>query len=360
MRYKCLNVNNKRTQQLFLKFPSKLYKKNQCPQDYNTEKQILTGKHVLSKDIEVFPFLMVDERDNVMCRCLLTYYVNDPVGYVGFFEARDCISAVEQMFFYVTRHAIDNGKIKLIGPVDSSIYINYRFKIDRFDITYTGEPYNKETYFAMWKKCGFVISDRYSSNQLRIVKENDIDPRMQRVYERYLQKGYEIISPNEDNFYICMKNVYELMIRSYSGFTGYKKINEEQFMSMFSNLQKIANYDMIKLAYDKNFDLKAFCVAVPNYKDLTRGQITLSKLLKIRKIKKNPKEYVILYVGADANSAGIGSAVVHEIRNELHRNGCTSIGALIKEGNLTGKMYEDLYVDQYHYVLMSKKLMCED
>ena len=84
--------------------------------------------------------------------------------------------------------------------------------------------------------------------------------------------------------------------------------------------------------------------------------MTPSKILKISKIKKNPSEYVIMYVGADKGTVGLGSAIVQLIRDELHKNQCTSIGALVKEGNLTGKMYDDLYIDQSTYVLLEKKL----
>ena len=40
-----------------------------------------------------------------------------------------------------------------------------------------------------------------------------------------------------------------------------------------------------------------------------------------------------------------------ETKNKLYQNKCTSIGALIHEGNITGELYKDLYTDKFKYEL---------
>jgi hypothetical protein len=352
--YRCLTSNNKTTQDAFLKLPKLLYKKH-CPQDKSTETRLLKGTHVLSSNIEVHPFVIVDNDDNPVCRCLMTYYNNSDTAYIGFFEARNNLMAVKKMFAYVERKAKSDHKIQLLGPIDASIYINYRFKVDHFDKIYTGEPYNKEYYENLWEEIGFTISDRYLSNQMRRVEVTDFDERLERIYQRYLSKGYQFVEPNKDDFDDRLEDVYKLLTNRYSNFAGSQPISADQFIAMFSDLETIMNHDMIKLVY-KDGDLKAFCIAVPNYGELTHGHVGLFKLWKILKIKRHPSEYVILYAGADAQSPGLGGAVMHVIRNELYKNQCTSIGALIHEGNMPAQVYSMLHTDQYHYVLMKKHL----
>jgi hypothetical protein len=326
-----------------------------CPQNRKTEKQILTGKHVLSPDIKVFPFVVVDNEQMPICRCLMTYYKSDPTAYVGFFESEDDIDAVHKMFISVERRAKKDGKTKLIGPIDASIYINYRFKENHFDRTYTGEPYNQPYYRSLWTRSGFTISDRYVSNQMRQVEEKDFDSRLEKIYNRYVEKGYEFRNPNADNFESCLVDVHKLLMDSYSGFPGYKPMTKSQFVKMYSSIKRIVNYDMVQLVYRDN-QLRAFCIAVPNYYALTRGRMTPIKLLKIIRIKKNPKEYVILYVGADKKTPGLGGALMHSVRNSLYKNKCTSIGALIHEGNVTDEIYQTLHQEQYRYVLLRKEI----
>lgn len=352
--YNCQEAKDKKLQKLFLRLPARLYGSD-CPQDAKTEQQLLQGKHPLSACIEVIPFVTMDTRGKALCRCMLTYYPDDDTAYLGFFEAYHEPEAVRSMFRHVQARAAADGKRKLLGPIDASIYIGYRFKIDRFDKTYTGEPYNKPYYPALWEACGFSVCDRYVSNQLRRVEAEDIDPRLSRLCDRFVARGYRFVKPSRQSFDGCLADIYESMMRLYSGFTGYKPLTREQFFAMFSYLKYVLNFDMVKLVYKEN-KLRAFGICLPNYGALTHGRITPVKLLKMLKIRAKPEEYIILYVGAEPGSSGLGGALVHEIRNSLHQNQCTSIGALIKEGNVTGEVYDMLYTDQFRYVLFSKDI----
>lgn len=355
--YLCIDQSDRRTKPLFLGLPSRLYGED-CPQDLSTEKQLLNGKHPLSTDVEIFPFVVINPCGIALCRCLLTYYPHDPTAYVGFFEARPEIDAVRELFRRVEEKALSDGKTTLLGPIDVSIYINYRFKTNLFDRTYTSEPYNKDYYPDLWEKCGFSVRDRYVSNQLRKVNADDIDPRLQKIHDRYIARGYAFTSPTKQNFKQCLGDVYEAMMRLYSDFSGFKPISRSQYMKLFMPLEKALNFDMVKLVY-QNGQLCAFSVAIPNYRYLTRGKRTLRKLLGIMRTKRAPDEYVVLYMGADRSVSGLGGSLAHCMRNAFYQLQCTSIGALIKEGQVTGQMYDSLYTDQFQYVLLCKEITAQ-
>ena len=91
--YKCIDKRDKRTEKLFLRLPSLLYGED-SGQDTKAEKSLLRGKHPLSCDVEVCPFVVIGNNGDALCRCLLTYYPNDSVAYVGFFEADQNVDAV--------------------------------------------------------------------------------------------------------------------------------------------------------------------------------------------------------------------------------------------------------------------------
>ena len=95
----------------------------------------------------------------------------------------------------------------------------------------------------------------------------------------------------------------------------------------------------------------AFFINLPNYNNLLNN-ITLNKLVKIFKIKKNPKEYVLLYMGVDTTALGLGAALAELIKIELCNKKCTSIGALIHKGKVTNNFYNELIDNKYHYVLL--------
>lgn len=328
--------------------------KNHCPQDIKVEKQILNQTHVLSKDMRIFPFVILDKKGQPVCRCLMTCYKGTDDAYVGFFESFDNRDAVNKMLSYVIRKAQKEGKTRLVGPIDASIYIRYRFKVNRFNETYTGEPYNKDYYQKLWESCGFVVSDNYVSNSMRCVTKQDFDEKLNRIYKRYLERGYKFKSLDDD-FDEKLSDVYELLMDRFSEFKGYQRITKEQFISMFSSLKYIAIDEMMKFAY-KDDELVGFCLALPNYGFDSLGSITPKKLLGILKTKYFPREYVILYAGAHKKTPGLGAALMHAIRNELYENQCTSIAALIHEGNMPGQVYTMLHTGQFKYVLMSKDI----
>lgn len=355
IKYQCIEVKNEKDKRMFLNFPSVIYKGDYCPQDYKTEKELLNKKHPLSPDISFYPYIVIDYRNRIVARCAMTYYKGDNTAYIGFFEAYNDLCAVKILFDKMEKKASLDGKTKLLGPIDASIYIRYRFKTDNFNRTYTGEPYNKDYYPPLWRKCGFQISDEYVSNQMRRIFEKDNDKKLQKVYSRYTQKGYKFISPNTENFSEHLENVYFSLMKLYSGFSGYKPLTKEQFMKMYSPIKKLLNFEMVKLVYKEN-KLYAFCIAIPNYEKIFKSKGIITKLIRFCKIKKHPEEYVILYVGAEPSAAGLGCALIHHIRNILYKNKCTSIGALIKEGNITGRAYDNLQTGQFHYVLLTKDI----
>lgn len=345
----------------FLAFPSTLYEKGKCPQDRKTEKQILDGTHVLSKDIQVMPFVVYVEEDagkEVAARAMVTYYENDDNAYVGFFESIDDVEVCRKLFEDICGYAKQDDKKALLGPVDASFWIRYRFKLrsDRdFATTYSCEPYNKEYYVRMWQECGFTVSHAYESNMYRQVREDDLSPKLVKRYERMCQKGYNLRTSSFNNFDEDLIQIHRLITKTYKHFPMYKDISLKQFQAMFGYLKYVLNYSMVKLLY-KGKEAVGFMICVPDYGFNSLGKLTIRKLIRILKIRKNPKEYVILYMGVDTKHLGTGSALAEDIKNELCKNGCTSIGALILEGKVTGLYYSDLFTGKSKYVLLERSL----
>lgn len=344
----CHSDQTKNTERLFLALPRKLYGKK-SPQDRKTEKQLLHGSHPLSPDFEVYPFVVTRQGEPV-CRSLLTVYAGDPQAYVGFFEARQDEKAVALLFETLAAKARALGKTTLAGPLDASIFIGYRFKTDCFENTFTGEPVNLPYYPELWKRWGFQETEHYASYRLRKVREDDCNLRYEKLYRRYRDRGYQWRSPGPQDFEKSMEEVYALLTALYADFPGYKHIEKEAFIKLFGPLKQVLNLQMVRLVYREK-KLCAFCICVPNYGDLSLGRLTIAKFLRFLRIRRRPSEYVITYVGAAPTAPGLGCAMIQDIRNRQYENGCTTVAALIHEGKLTSRMYEDLHVETRRYAL---------
>ena len=345
----------------FLDFPKKIYENEYCPQDYKTEKQLLEGTHPLSTDFKVMPILAYQtncDKDYVLARCIITIYENDNKAYIGLFDAIDNTYIYLKFLKEVENKCRELGKNKMIGPVDASFWINYRFKYKSdipFKQTYTGEPYNKENYVRMWLEAGFNISDTYLSNMYRQVFKEDSCEKHKLRLRQMKDKGYVLRNSSLKTFDNDIVDIHRLIIQLYNKFPAYKNISLIQFKKMFGYLKYVLNYSMVWLV-EKDNCVVAFFICVPNYSEINKIDNKILKLIKMLKIRRKPEEYVMLYVGADNRSLGVGSALAEVAKTELYNYGCTSIGALTQKTTATNTYYKNLIINSTEYVLLEKEI----
>lgn len=326
-------------------------------QNIHLEKQILTGSHILSKYFSVIPIIVLNEHKTTVSRCVLTLYAADSTAYIGFFESVNDREATAVLFETAEKLAKQSGKTKLSGPLNASFWIGYRLKTNKFDSVYTSEPFNKEYYPELWESAGFGITDRYYSNALRPPKETDQSMKCRQRLQMIKNSGYEIQSPTKQTFSKNLKEIYQLLIRIYSKFPLFKRIEEYEFCQLFRILKFVLDFDFVKLIY-KEKKLAGFFISVPDYKNLTHQKITIENLLKILRIKnRSSKNYVLLYMGIDPKHPGLGAAMAELIKQELVKKHASSISALFHEGKISGKYYKELAIGQYEYVLFGKDIV---
>lgn len=339
----------------FLALPKTLYPRERRTQDTKAEKAILNGTHPLSGEFTVRAYLAVDDGASPQGRCVLTYYPDDPAAYVGFFECVEDLDVCRALLSAAEAQARADGKEKLVGPLNASFWIGYRFKVENFDEHFTGEPDNLPYYADFWEACGFTVSERYYSNYLRSPTPEDPSEKWEKRLQRALDKGYEIRSLERGKFDEALRDIYRMLVRLYAKFPAFKLISEEQFTALFGSLKYVVDYECVLLGY-KDGELAGFFVCVPNYGTLVDGDLSLRDLPAILRIRRNCKEYVILYIGVDRKHLGLGGAFAQTIRQIGQNKGAGSIAALIHEGNSSGVFFRELTTHTARYVLLEKAL----
>ena len=339
----------------FLALPKALYPRERRTQDTKAERAILNGTHPLSGEFTVQAYLAVDDGAAPQGRCVLTYYPDDPAAYVGFFECVEDLDVCRALLSAAEAQARADGKEKLVGPLNASFWIGYRFKVENFDEHFTGEPDNLPYYADFWEACGFTVSERYYSNYLRSPTPEDPSEKWEKRLQRALDKGYEIRSLERGKFDEALRDIYRMLVRLYAKFPAFKLISEEQFTALFGSLKYVVDYECVLLGY-KDGELAGFFVCVPNYGTLVDGDLSLRDLPAILRIRRNCKEYVILYIGVDRKHLGLGGAFAQTIRQIGQNKGAGSIAALIHEGNSSGVFFRELTTHTARYVLLEKAL----
>lgn len=334
----------------FLKLPKKLYNKNDNMEDKNTMKELLLDKHPLSKYFKLNKFLIYDKNIPV-ARFIITEYDDKDTCYIGFFECIKNKDVAKFLFEKANEFAKKNNYKKIIGPVDASFWIKYRLKINKFDlIPYTGEPYNKDYYLDLFQENNYKIIEHYTSNIYEKIDETYNNEKFTSHYQEFIKNGYKIIKPKIEEFDKCIEEIYYLIMKLYSDFPIFKKLEKEDFIKVFNSYKKIINMDMVRMAYFKDKPV-GFYISVPNYNNFVY-HLTPKNIIKILSLRKRPKHYVMLYMGVDQNHRGLGKALAYSIAEELKQSKLPSIGALARDGKITQKYASDVIESQYEYVLL--------
>ena len=349
--------HDKKSVRSFLRFPASLYPKDQLMQDINAEKAVLSGTHLLSHYFTVYPFLAFDAGGRVAARCILTVYPGRPQAYLGFFECINDADTARRIFAAAEAQAKKLGCNAIVGPVDASFWIRYRLKTNCFDRQpYTGEPYNLPYYEAFFRENGYRVSGEYISNRYGTVPPDFLNKKNLRRLRYFSEKCYTICSLDKATYESSLHEIYRMLISLYSDFQTFSHITEAEFCALYAGMKHAADYRMIKIAY-QNGKAVGFFVTLPNYGNAAAGRMTPKKLQQFLRIKKNPRDYILLYLGAEPEHLGLGKALSECILRELYEKQAVSVGALIRKGKVTGSYFNQLVTEQYTYALYEKEIV---
>ena len=317
--------------ELFLRLPSKIYDEKHIVQNKTFEKEVLENTSILCKGAKNFALIVKNKNDEPVGRSVVSLYEDD-TAYIGFFECVKDIEVSKLLLAECERIAKEAGKKRLLGPIDISFWIRYRFALTD-ELSYTGEPANKAYYSEFWEESGFKLSKEYY----------------------FKDKGYVFIHPNIQNLEKYLREIYPVLTEGYKNFAGFKMIGEEDFIKLYSPLSMILDPDMVFLAYKEN-ELKGFLICLPDYGNLLYKTKTPAVLLNIMNIKANAKRYVLLYMGIDAKCLGLGSALSQLVVDMLKAKKSRAVSALIDNGKATGGYFKEKIKEKRKYVLLEKTI----
>ena len=337
----------------FVKLPQMIYSSNDNMEDPDTMKMILEERHPLSKYFKLAKFLVYDK--GIKGRFIITSYEGDNTAYIGFVEFVNDVEVAKFLFDKAYEYCKAEGFTNIQGPVDASFWIKYRLKINKFEDPYTGEPYNKDYYFDLYKANGFEVIEHYISNAFASVDESYVNEKFENRYKEFISHGYEIRSPGEDEFDSAIEAIYDMVTTLYSDFPIFKDVGKKDFCDLFASYKKIMNMSMTKLAFYEDKPV-GFYVSVPDYGNLVYHTSNPVNIVKILNLKKKPRRYVMLYMGVLPEHQGLGKALVYAVMKELMATGLPSIGSLIRDGKINGKYASEKIEDVYEYVLLGKNI----
>jgi hypothetical protein len=359
-------VNSRALAKLFTRLPQVIAKQGRREKqnsDAKTEMALLTGGHPLSGGMEIQAYLLLNASEaddkkirlsDCLARVALILPKSSDEAYFGFFAARGEIDQIGRLLDPLERTARALGRTRIIGPVDGSFWLSYRFKIDAFDRpVYFGEPRNPARYPALFEAAGYRQAVRYRSNFYP--PGSLVTNRMELRLRRFRELGYKIHAPRRGEQKELIKKLHRLITELYSGFPTYQPIDLAGFRNIFAELALVADFSLIRAAY-KDGEPVGFLIALPDYQDrLDPRRSTVTKLVAILR-KRKVKQTVLLYLGAKDSALGLGSALVSDFSHTVKERGLAVVAALIEGDKVTGGYAASEIRQTRHYALFAKDL----
>lgn len=331
--------------------------------DPETEMALLRGQHVLSKTLQIQAYLFLDTeetndslltQENCLARIALIRTDGQDEMCFGYFAKRDCLLDISPLLEAVERAAKELGATCLIGPVNGSFWLSYRFKIDSFDLKpYFGEPRNPAGYPALFEAACYRQANIYRSNYYP--PGALVTKRMQDRLGGFQALGYTIRTPRPREQEELITDLHGLISELYLDFPLYHKVDLSSFRTLFGTLPTVADFRLLRIAY-KDGQPVGFLIALPDYQDrLDTKQRVWKKLLAILG-KRRIKQTVLLYLGAKPDSLGLGSALVADFARTVRERKLSVIAALIEGDKVTGSYAHDRISQTRRYALYRKDL----
>ena len=368
------SVNDPVLKSIFLDLPAAVYSTadsspygiKDLPNDRAEEAALLAGTHTLSEIIHIEAFLLfrgdlvpgeTPKLDNCLARLALIENTamrakDRSTLCFGFFDARFDTPSIVPLIQAVEARCRDHKATRLLGPINASFWLKYRFKLDQFNQEpYFGEPINPPYYPALFLEAGFTIDTLYSSNFYGA--QSTMPKRMQKRLDDFKRKNVQIRAPKRSEIDRLIPELYALLSDLFRDFRIYHPIDAKSFETLFSSMKLIISRDLIRLAISDGA-IVGFIICFPDYGSrLGSERSVIEKVFAIIR-KRKMKRAVLLYLGVRPAHLGLATAMIADLKRSLDQRNLPLIGALIQSGKVTADYAASEIISTNQYALLAK------
>ena len=226
--------------------------------------------------------LLVQNGSEILGRCALFLNPNHHVNSektltLGYFESYPDFQIAQALFMETVKIAKSLQCSRLLGPINSSTWNQYRFNTNKVSDPFTSEYFVPEYYLTLWKAYGFTVDARYKSDKIYLKGQsfNEVN----RI--RPIQNSSIIISDlTQRNLDNELNRISAITLEAFVHNPYYSPIHERAFKEIYPAyyLEQIRRQTLI--AEDLKGNLLAFLLAFPNTNDRTKKGLIIKTLAR--------------------------------------------------------------------------------
>lgn len=233
-------------------------------------------------------------------------FEDEHTGLIGLFECVNEYTVAEKLLNSAIRWLREKECKVVLGPVDFSIWHNYRFQTSGFDEKpYIGEPRNPSYYPDFFTKFGF---EPYLEWQTRIIDKSGMRTfikNQSEQWELFDKLGYKALSFTKKNKNDFFNVSYDLITETYRSFTGFSEITRKDYNEMYSHVLSLLDKEASFIGVDPDGNPIGFLFVI---KDCVAALMKMNgKNNLLAKIKfmlhSGNSEYANIYQGGIKTSA---------------------------------------------------------
>jgi len=178
---------------------------------------------------------------------------NPKTGFIGLYEAESDSVLAYLLISTATRYLESQGCETVTGPIDFSIYHQYRYQSDHFDSKcFIGEPRNPKYYLDHFTNNGFTCSHTWQSHMLSSEAITKSMARLKIDYQQSLELGYQFITFANYSDEAATHLLWTLIQKTYRGMPGFFELSFADFQQQYATLWHIIDTDASLFLLDDN------------------------------------------------------------------------------------------------------------
>ena len=271
--------------------------KDHYKSDKRIEQQIFEIKSQLSKQNPFFQFgriqsFLVEEKETIVGHCTaIIDNRNNEVGLIGFY---DCIKNEAISKILLTKAISwlkENDCTKIKGPVNLTIWSNYRFIINHKSNADIFDPFAKDYYPEQWKKVGFIPDGKYVS-----AIRNDFNyvlPYTKDAYTQLKKEGFNIRCLDMLNIENDLEILRSLANNIFKESWNFVELSRLEFKSIYNKILSVIDPNFIEIVENKNRKPLGFCFSMPN--PMNKNQIIMKTIGILKEYQRKNIGAALLY-----------------------------------------------------------------
>ena len=186
------------------------------------------------------------EAGNSSAYLIINENMRDYKAMFGFAELSDKKDEWKELFHLIEEKAKALGYNTLVGPLNYSTWMSYRWAVSRFDLRFFPDCTNPSFYPDYIKELGYRELYTYSSAEIAI--KNPLNELGEQIYNEKRAEGYHFVTFEGEEALSQVKEVYEISKDAFSDALLYSDIPYEVFEKLYLSWVKEISISLI-IAY---------------------------------------------------------------------------------------------------------------